>query len=175
MEGIYYKDGIYVLIDNDNENNICIYHYNYRDDVSLYAGRIKIKYRDKETAYLLIDGISIIRIEGKSVYNNLSLSGIVSYLNAIEANGVDAFLDHYKKSIEFLYEELKEMNQKIESQLSLEQEDSKINDFLSELQKVRNLLFSVLAILFNLYTYMSAGLENEKVRSVYQSIIDSLS
>ena len=102
------------------------------------------------------------------------LSEIASHLNAIETNGVDAFLEHYKKSVEFLYTELKELNQKTESQLTIEQEDSKIKSLLVELTKIRDLLFSVLAILFSLNTYMSAGLENEKVISICQSVMDSL-
>ena len=104
----------------------------------------------------------------------LLLSEIASHLNAIETNGVDAFFEHYKKSIEFLYGELKELNQKTESQLSIEREDSNIKILLSELTEIRDLLFSVLIILFSLNTYMSAGLENEKVISVFQSIMDSL-
>ena len=102
------------------------------------------------------------------------LSEIASHLNAIETNGVDTFLEHYKKSVEFLYTELKELNQKTESQLTIEQEDSKIKSLLVELTKIRDLLFSVLAILFSLNTYMSAGLENEKVISICQSVMDSL-
>ncbi len=65
------------------------------------------------------------------------------------------------------------MNQKTESQLSMAKEDPKIAGLLKELTQIRNLLLSVLAILFSLNNYMSAGLENEKVISVYQSIIDS--
>ena len=174
MAGIYYKDGIYLLIDNDDENDIYVYHDYNKRNVSLYGSRISIKYSGSETAFFNVDGISIIKIRGKSIKSELSLSEIASHLNAIETNGVDAFLEHYKKSIEFLYGELKEMDQKTESQLTIKQEDSTIKNLLSELGNIRDLLFSVLAILFNLNTHMSAGLENEKVVSVYQSIMDSL-
>jgi hypothetical protein len=173
MPGIYFKDGIYVLTDNDTENDICVYHYN-KYFVSLYGGRIEIKRNYSETAYLTIDGISITNIINKKICEDIPLSIITSYLNAIETNGVDTFLENYKKSIEFLYGELKDLNQRTESQLSIEKEDSKIKSLLAELTKIRELLFSVLAILFSLYTYMSAGLENEKVISVYQSVMDSL-
>ena len=174
MNGIYYKDGIYVLINNDTENDICVYHFNYKYKVTLYGGRISIKYSEEETAYLYVDCISIIKISDKKIQSALLLSEIASHLNAIETNGVDAFLEHYKKSVEFLYSELKELNQKTESQLTIEQEDSKIKSLLVELTKIRDLLFSVLAILFSLNTYMSAGLENEKVISICQSVMDSL-
>lgn len=174
MPGIYYKDGIYLLIDNDNVNDIYVYHGYNKRYVSLYGGRISIKFSNSSRAFFYVDGISIINIRGKSIESDLSLSEITSHLNAIETNGVDAFLEHYKKNIEFLYCEIKEMDQKIESQLTIEQEDSIIKNLLSELGKIRDLLFGVLAILFSLNTHMPAGLENEKVISVCQSIMDSL-
>ena len=175
MNGIYYKDGIYVLIDNDIQNDICFYHYENKTNVSLYGGRVEITGEDYEWARIYIDGISIVKCVSKSIENRLNLFEIAAHLNAIEANGVDAFIQNYKESINFLYGELKELNQKAESQLSIEQEDSKIKNLLAELTKIRELLFSVLAILFSLYTCMSAGLENDKVISACQSVMDSLS
>lgn len=174
MNGIYFKEGIYVAIDDGkSQNDICVYNY-HKDNVSLYGGRIRITFSSEEEANLYVDGISIIKISDKKIQSALLLSEIASHLNAIETNGVDAFLEHYKKSVEFLYSELKELNQKTESQLTIEQEDSKIKSLLVELTKIRDLLFSVLAILFSLNTYMSAGLENEKVISICQSVMDSL-
>ncbi|MEZ7888742.1 MAG: hypothetical protein QMB79_03875 [Cloacibacterium sp.] len=174
MNGIYFKEGIYVAIDDGkSQNDICVYNY-HKDNVSLYGGRIRITYSSEEEANLYVDGISIIKISDKKIQSALLLSEIASHLNAIETNGVDTFLEHYKKSVEFLYTELKELNQKTESQLTIEQEDSKIKSLLVELTKIRDLLFSVLAILFSLNTYMSAGLENEKVISICQSVMDSL-
>lgn len=174
MNGIYFKEGIYVAIDDGkSQNDICVYNY-HKNNVSLYGGRIRITYSSEEEANLYVDGISIIKISDKKIQSALLLSEIASHLNAIETNGIDAFLVHYKKSVEFLYTELKELNQKTESQLTIEQEDSKIKSLLVELTKIRDLLFSVLAILFSLNTYMSAGLENEKVISICQSVMDSL-
>lgn len=174
MNAIYFKEGVYIAIDDGkSQNDICVYNY-HKDNVSLYGGRIRITYSSEEEANLYVDGISIIKISDKKIQSALLLSEIASHLNAIETNGVDAFLEHYKKSVEFLYTELKELNQKTESQLTIEQEDSKIKSLLVELTKIRDLLFSVLAILFSLNTYMSAGLENEKVISICQSVMDSL-
>lgn len=180
MVGICLKNGVYVLIDNDEENDSCIYHPELKGLVTLLGGRVKINAKvdysyDSENAFLTIDGISIIRLEDKSKYEYLPISTIASHLNAIEANGVDAFLVNYKKSIEFLYGELKEIHHKTESQLTAENDDSKLKNLLFELDSIKNLLISVLALLFNLHTYLTAGLENEKVISTCQSIIDSLS
>ena len=47
MNGIFFKDGIYVIIDNDTESDICVYHYNYKDNVTLYGGRININAKFK--------------------------------------------------------------------------------------------------------------------------------
>lgn len=175
MKGIYYKDGVYVVIDDDIENDFCLLRFHYKENFTLYGGRIKLKVVPFESGYMNVDGISVINITEKEINKKLPFSVIASHLNAIEANGVDAFLENYKKSIEFLYGELKEMNQKTESLLTSEQDDSKIKILLSEIEKMRELLFSILAILFSLYSYMTAGLENEKVISVCQSIMDSLS
>src|SRR5574344_1438512 len=119
MNGIYFKEGIYVAIAAGNsQNDICVYNY-HKDNVSLYGGRIRIIYYGKEEAKLYVDGISIIKISDDKIQSALLLSEIASHLNAIETNGVDAFLEHYKKSVEFLYTELKELNQKTESLLTI--------------------------------------------------------
>lgn len=186
MYGIYYKEGIYVAIDNNQENDLCVFHTNNNHNGTLYGGRIRIisLYRNGGSANLTIDGVKILRFEHirfgegstkTELKEDLSIVTIASHLNAIEANGVDTFNQNYKQSIEFLYSELKDFRQKTEMQLSSEQNDSEIKSVLTELEIIRSLLFSVLAILFSLQTYMTAGLENEKVKSVCQSIMDSFS
>lgn len=185
MNGIYFKDGVYVIIENNTNNDLCIWHNSFKRNITIYGGRVSIKHDNYyDNAKLKIDEILIVQnYYHKSINNNYSLeiveylplSEIVSHLNAIEANGVDAFLENYKKSIEFFYEELKEMNQKTENLLTSEKDDSKIKDLLSDLERIRRMLLAVLSVLFGLYKHMTAGLENEKVISVYQSIMDSLS
>jgi hypothetical protein len=184
MNGIYYKEGIYLVIDNDTQNDICIFHYNYKSKVSLYGGRISLsRYSNNSGIRLSIDDVAVIKMNSAkwsdgvvrySIERDLSFQEVVSHLNAIEVQGVDAFIQNYKQSINFLYSELKELNQKTESLLTSEQDDSKLKSLLSELAKIRDLLFLVLPILFSLQTFMIAGLENEKVISVCQSIMDSL-
>lgn len=180
MKGIYFKDGIYVVIDSGVKNEIYIQHSSYKPEVYLLGGRVEIKKSDKawigQYAELIIDGIPIVNINGKydSILYYLTYSEIVSHLNAIETNGADAFIEHYKQSIEFAYGELKELKKDTEFQLSSESNDTMIDSLKSELKKLKDLLFAVFALLFSLHTFMSAGLENEKVISVCQSIIDSL-
>lgn len=174
MRGIYFKDGIYVTVDHNEENEICVYHYTYRDNVSLLGGRVEIRYSNEETAFLMVDGKPIVNISDYAVEKSLTLSEITSHLNAMATNGVNAFIEHYKQSIEFAYGELKELKKETEFQLSSESNDTMIDSLKSELKKLKDLLFGVFALLFSLHTFMSAGLENEKVISVCQSIIDSL-
>lgn len=174
MQGIFYKEGIYVLVDSDEEHDNCVYHYRYRRGRVLLGGRVHICYCSQTTAYLTIDGIRIIDIQSNKKNTELSLFQIMSYLNAIEANGVDAFLQNYKQSVEFIYHELKNICQMKTDQLASTQDDSKIKTLLSELEKLNNLLLSVLTLLFSLKANMLAGLENERVISVCQSIMDSL-
>lgn len=174
MEGIYYKEGVYVLIDNDTENNICLLHNKYRKELYRYGNRIRIKHQNTVNglAELTIDGISITKtMNFDGMVNDLPLSTIVSHLNAIEVNGIDAFLENYKQSMEFLYGELKELNQKTESLLSAENDDARIKLLLVKLNRINNLLLSVLVILFSLHTYMKSALTNDKVISTLESII----
>lgn len=185
MEAVYYKEGVYVVIDSSIDNDTCVYNYSKKNNVVLWGGRIRIKRDHSNGAYatLDIDGIPIGRLYhfahsdssfSLAIEKGLSLSTVASHLNAIEANGIDAFLENYKQSINSLYGELKELSIKTEMQLSSEQDESKITILLAELKRIRNVILSILAIIFSLQTNMTAGLENEKVMSVCQSIMDSL-
>lgn len=184
MEGIFFKDGVYVLCPANYKNEFCILASINKLSPSLYGGRVQIRnaklYTSESTAQISVDGISIILLDKQYqskdkmvITYDLPLSTVISILNAIETNGVDAFLEHYKKSIEFLYAELIELERKTESNLLTEQDESIIKKLLEKLNAIRDVFISVLIILFSLNLYMSAGLENEKVISVSQSIIDS--
>ena len=90
MNGIYFKDGIYFLIDDNTKNDIVIYHKDYKGNVSLYGGRICIDACSDDTAKLFVDGISIEKLDTtyRRMDQELELHIIISHLNAIEANGV---------------------------------------------------------------------------------------
>ena len=87
---------------------------------------------------------------------------------------MDAFIQNYKNSVEFVYNELKKIHQDKKQQFVSAQQEKNIDKLILELERISNLLLSILAILFSLYSYMSAGLENEKVISVCQSIVDNI-
>lgn len=172
---IYFKDGVYVTVnDGSAKNDMYIYNYYHKDSASLYGGRVRLGYGGSDNATLTIDGIPIVRIYKTDIDKDLPIEEITTHLNAIEANGVDAFLEHYKKSIEFLYDKLEEFRIKTIDEISNTKEETIAERLISELNKIRDSLFSLIAILFSLSKYMSAGLDNEKLNSVYQSVIDLL-
>lgn len=181
MAEIFFKDGIYLLISKsqiDVNSDNCITKGGI---VNLYGNRVRLLKYDGNLRFF-IDGIIIKEIDiykdryGEiyySIESELSYEVVVSHLNAIEVYGLDAFIQNYKQNIVFLYGELKDINQKTESLLASEQNDSKIENLLNQLEKIRESLLLVLPILFSLQIFMISGLENAKVLSVYQSIIDS--
>jgi hypothetical protein len=175
MNGIYFKDGAYVLVDNDEINDICLYHPLYRIKISLYGGRVHIsRYEPSWMDYsiLTIDGISIFNMKYAQMQEYLSHQTIISHLNSIETYGIDAFIENYKKSVEFLYSEVKNMHNIAEARLSLSLNENQTTTILYELERIRTSLFAILALLFSLYSNMKTGLENDKVQLVYQSIKD---
>jgi hypothetical protein len=173
MKAIYYKDGVYVLIESDNHKNT-VYDNKVNKHVSLFGGRVEIRWYIGDEAIIKVDGIKIEEINQFSTKATIPLGKITSYLNAIEANGVDAFIENYKKSVELVYAELKDLSKETDFHLSSGTGNNKIESLLDQIEKIRNLLISVLGILFSLQTYMNAGLENEKVIAVAQSVIDLL-
>ena len=179
MEGIYYKDGVYVLFDNDEKHEDCVYHYSYRDRVLLNGGRIRIDYESKETAFLFVDGIEVINLNNLSEDKNhikkaLNLSTIVQYLNAIEINGVEAFLQNYKERLQQLQVDLNDLKKKNESELPTITDESLLEEVKQEIKSIKKLLYYLFSVLFNLSLFLNTGLENEKIISVYQSIVETI-
>ena len=81
MSGIYYKEGIYVQIENDTKNDICVVNED-KEKALLYGERISIHYfYHSGDAWLNVDGISIIKINN-NIVRDLSLSEITSHLNS---------------------------------------------------------------------------------------------
>lgn len=175
MKGIYYKEGVYVLIENTEDHDDCIHSYRFKRTTSHFGGRVTIDTSDRNSAWFRVDGILIKELSVFEIVSSLSLAKIASYLNAIEANGVDAFIKNYKNSVEFVYNEMKELKERTEVNLSSIQDQSVLQSQLSRHNKLQQLLLTVLGLLFCLKTYMSSGLENEKVVSVVQSVMDSIS
>ena len=185
MKGIYYKDGVYVLIDNDEEHEDSIYHHEYRNNLTIYGGRVEVKKYTNSYGYsngdlvLKIDGILIFKISeyATEFFNYLDIEIVTQHLNAIEVNGVNAFMQYYKKKLEVLQEDLQNLKEAKQSELTTMDENiynSSRGRIIEDLDKIGRMLYYLFSVIFTLGTLMNAGLENEKVISVYQSIMDTI-
>jgi hypothetical protein len=185
MKEIILHDGIYVYIENGSIANAdeytSILEGRYKSESNLFGGRVQVYALgwDGDGVGLTIDGIKIIDIkEGKITSNNvsytygkrssdLSFPQVTAYLNQIEHLGVDTFLDNYKKNLEDFKAQMNEMATALENELK-ENEDSGKAQLL---QKVKNLIFNIIIILFSLSINMNAGLDNRQYVEAYEAII----
>lgn len=174
---IYYKEGVFVLIKSRDTYDNCAYYNHIAIPASLYGGSVIIKHneKDEETSFLLVNGIEIVNInnlkEGdKEISTTLHLSAIVQYLNAIEINGVEAFAQNYKESLEQLQVDLKDLKEEKESALPTLTEESLIEKVKKEIMNINNLLYCLIGLLFNCRLFITAGLENDKIISLCKSI-----
>jgi hypothetical protein len=190
MKRIILHDGIYVYtvnndltndsIANADECTLIIDRYSNTQDVSLYGGRVELHHsKYSSTLIFRIDGITIKDIKPcyldsdsdsysyGEMNNELSFPQVTAYLNQIAHLGVDTFLDNYKKNLEDFKAQMNEMATALENELK-ENEDS---DKAQLLQKVKNLIFSIIIILFSLSINMNAGLDNDQYKEAYEAII----
>jgi hypothetical protein len=189
MKGIILHDGIYVYIENDDLTNDSIANADectliikqdcYSQNVFLYGGRVGLHREDYSTLIFSIDGIIIKDIKpcyldsGSDSYsygemnNELSFPKVTAFLNQIAHLGVDTFLDNYKKNLEDFKAQMNEMATALENELK-ENEDSGKAQLL---QKVKNLILSIIIILFSLSINMNAGLDNDHYVEAYEAII----
>ncbi|HHT97305.1 MAG TPA: hypothetical protein GXZ90_05370 [Clostridiales bacterium] len=187
MRGIYFKDGIYVLIENVYkpdysiiEHDDCVLNNNKKRKQSLYGGIVNLEWPngDREDVRISVNGVFLFipmpSYGGHTVSDWLSISLVCQYLNSIEINGVDAFVENYKKDLEFLYNKLEELKNNREEQLSSLTDDSSIKDMQSKIRNIKTMLMSILIVLFTFNSYLSAGLENQKIATVCQLIVDTM-
>ncbi|HHT97303.1 MAG TPA: hypothetical protein GXZ90_05360, partial [Clostridiales bacterium] len=169
---IYYKEGVFVLIKSIDKYDNCVYWNHFLIPASLYGGSVIVKHneKDEDMAFLLVNGVEIINIntmkEGeKELSKILHLSTIVQFLNAIEINGVEAFVQNYKESLEQLQVDLKDLKEEKESALPTLTEESLIEKVKKEIMNINNLLYCLIGLLFNCRLFITAGLENDKIIS----------
>ncbi len=165
MDAIIFKDNVYVYIESKEckDENIM-----QKEEVfklpgiyDLYGGRVEIRLYNN-TSNLIIDGISIIRLdEYYSLDENLRLNTICAYLNQIHQLGIDTFLANYKVAIE---------NLKIETINKLN--ESKTTNNKTLISDLNDILDKLTAILFALWMNMNAGLDNHIYTETYNNIIN---
>lgn len=179
--GIYYHDGVYVVNDEQRKHESLIYNYYLTESNILYGGRVVLKKpfcrHCFDDVIFIVDGITIVKLHAdfKQIIKELDILMVAQYLNAIEVNGVDAFLKNYKESLEILQTDLNKLKEEAQTQLSTLSDDILIEKVGQEIDKIKQLLFYLIGVLFSLRAFISAGLENEKVISVYQSVLELIS
>ena len=132
---------------------------------------------------LVVDGISIKKLCSTSwhydndgfyyakVDSSLDTAQVTSYLNQMQQLGVDTFLANYKQSLEKSKEELSVICDKLESELSVQENEIK-KKFLG---KLRDVIIELVVILFALMVDVNVGLDNHNYVDAYNKIVNEYS
>ncbi len=173
MKCIYLKDGIYVTVDIDDVDNVSVGKAIASRRIAtelLFGGRVSLcNNGTKYSIYSIkIDGINICNSEGDT---DIAIGKVVSYLNAIATNGVDAFLINYKKAVEQYYNDLKDLRQEISLGISSTKSSSNSELMLKSIMKEMTFIVS---ILFALNIWMPAALDNQKVIDILRKLFSKL-
>ncbi len=176
MKCICLKDGIYVIVDIGYLRKVSVGKVIISDAHTralLYGGRVYLDYDKKSTneINIKIDGINICT-PGGGIY--LNMPRVVSHLNAIATNGVDAFLMNYKKALEQYYNDLKDLRQEISLGIS-STESSSNSELMEQLKSIMEKMTFIVSILFTLNIWMPAALDNQKVIDITEAIYESCS
>lgn len=185
MKAILFKNGIYVGVDTDvdetldgdkiTESEDFIYYDDNHEETSLYGNRVEI-YKDyKYKIHLYVDGIDIRILDtssddyGKEIevrIKELSLSQIVSYLNQMEQLGVDTFLANYKQALEKTKEDLTLIYDRLSSELSIQENESKRRLFDSLHNVLSHIIIALCALMIN----VNVGFDNHDYVDAYNAI-----
>lgn len=190
MKAILFKNGIYVGVDTnidktldgnkikESEELICDEHYDRK--ATLWGGRVTCSCLSNWELY--VDGIDISNI---SIWNTScgiyspkevhlskpSLSQIVSYLNQMEQLGVDTFLANYKQALEKTKEDLTLMYDRLSSELSIQENESKRRFFDSLHNVLSHIIIALCALMIN----VNVGLDNHDYVDAYNAIVNECS
>ena len=105
------------------------------------------------------------------VDSSLDTAQVTSYLNQMQQLGVDTFLVNYKQSLEKSKEELSVICDKLESELSVQENEIK-KKFLG---KLRDVIIELVVILFALMVDVNVGLDNHNYVDAYNEIVNEYS
>jgi hypothetical protein len=159
MEAILLENGIYIGVDTyvdkslddskiqeSKEFVVINCNSNPKREAILFGGRVDV-YGSNSGWSLSVDGISIKKLCSTSwhydndgfyyakVDSSLDTAQVTSYLNQMQQLGVDTFLANYKQSLEKSKEELSVICDKLESELSVQENEIK-KKFLGKLRDV---------------------------------------
>ena len=191
MEAILLKNGIYIGVDTYVDKSLDdskiqeskeLVYCDESDSAILFGGRVDV-YGSSSGWSLSVDGISIKKLCSTSwhydndgfyyakVDSSLDTAQVTSYLNQMQQLGVDTFLANYKQSLEKSKEELSVICDKLESELSVQENEIK-KKFLG---KLRDVIIELVVILFALMVDVNVGLDNHNYVDAYNEIVNEYS
>ena len=182
MKAILLENGIYIGVDTyvdkslddskiqESKELVCCGEYS-SDNAILFGGRVGVRYYSDWN--LSVDGIKI-KVLGYNTdypYFANSFQNVVAYLNQMQQLGVDTFLANYKLSLEKTKEELTVICDKLEGELSVQENEWKAK----LLAKLRNVIIEMIVVLFALMVDVNVGLDNHNYVDAYNEIVNEYS
>lgn len=188
MKAILLENGIYIGVDTYIDKSLddskiqeskefvvcdCGYYGDKSKKAILFGGRVFVGYYSSSDWTLSVDGIGIKVLKYKTDYPYFtnSLQNVVACLNQMQQLGVDTFLANYKLSLEKTKEELTVICDKLEGELSVQENEEKAK-FLA---KLRNVIIEVIVVLFGLMVDVNVGLDNHNYVDAYNEIVNEYS
>ena len=182
MKAILLENGIYIGIDTNIDKSldnskiqeskelVCCYMYSSGEAI-LFGGRVGVCYYCGWN--LSVDGIEIkvLRYTTDYPYVGNSFRNVVACLNQMQQLGVDTFLANYKLSLEKTKEELAVICDKLEGELSVQENEEKAK----LLAKLRNVIIEMIVVLFGLMVDVNVGLDNHNYVDAYNEIVNEYS
>ena len=180
MEAILLKNGIYIGVDTYVDKSLDdskiqeskeLVYCDESDSAILFGGRVHVSCY--QGWHLSVDGIKIKVLEYTTDYPYFanSLQNVVVYLNQMQQLGVDTFLSNYKLSLEKTKEELTVICDKLEGELSVQENEGKAK----LLAKLRGVIIEMIVILFGLMVDVNVGLDNHNYVDAYNKIVNEYS
>lgn len=184
MKAILLENGIYIGVDTNADKSLddskiqeskeLVYCNVYSSgEAILFGGRVGVRYRSSGDWNLSVDGIKIkvLGYKTDNPYFENSLQNVVAYLNQMQQLGVDTFLANYKLSLEKTKEELTVICDKLEGELSVQENEGKAK----LLAKLRGVIIEMIVILFGLMVDVNVGLDNHNYVDAYNEIVNEYS
>lgn len=184
MKAILLENGIYIGVDTNVDKSlddskiqeskelVCCNVYSSGEAI-LFGGRVGVRYRSSCDWNLSVDGIKI-KVLGYNTdypYFANSFQNVVANLNQMQQLGVDTFLANYKLSLEKTKDELTVICDKLEGELSVQENEGKAK----LLAKLRGVIIEMIVILFALMVDVNVGLDNHNYVDAYNEIVNEYS
>lgn len=182
MEAILLENGIYIGVDTNVDESldnskiqeskelVCCGEYS-SDNAILFGGRVGVRYYSDWNLSVDSIEIKVLKYWNDLPYFANSFQNVVACLNQMQQLGVDTFLANYKLSLEKTKEELTVICDKLEGELSVQENEWKAK----LLAKLRNVIIEMIVVLFALMVDVNVGLDNHNYVDAYNEIVNEYS